>query len=244
MEFIRLFDRLFDVLNSRNPCAKVFKSALRIGNKESWSPFLTSAFNYIINLKDSQGKSMHTTRRKTGFVGFLVAITSVKGIFNELVQSPQAPLKSLLTYKLSQDQLELFFGTVRSAGGFNNNPTVQQFTSAYKRLLVRSCCPNSTNGNCSKQNKTEILRLFDDTYHAIETTVTMTTAALIRKYDMAERTPLQDDHDYHDAPNFLTSSLSEFKKAAISYIAGYAVKMTKKTILCDECCDALGSATS
>jgi len=40
-------------------------------------------------------------------------------------------MKYLLTYKFSQDHIELFFGAVRSTGGFNNNPT------AYKRLLMR-----------------------------------------------------------------------------------------------------------
>ena len=45
--------------------------------------------------------------------------------------------KACLTYKLSQDHLELFFSAVRAAGGFNNNPTAQQFMAAYKRLLFR-----------------------------------------------------------------------------------------------------------
>ena len=35
VKFIRLFDHLFDVLNSRNPLTKGYKSALRIENKNS-----------------------------------------------------------------------------------------------------------------------------------------------------------------------------------------------------------------
>ena len=42
VEFIRLFDHLFDVLNSRNPFAKGYKSALRVSNKTVWDPFLDS----------------------------------------------------------------------------------------------------------------------------------------------------------------------------------------------------------
>lgn len=42
----------------------------------------------------------------------------------------------LLSYKLSQDHLEVFFSALRSLGGFNNNPNAIQFKSAYKRLLV------------------------------------------------------------------------------------------------------------
>ena len=43
VKLIRLFDHLFDVLNSRNPLAKGYKSALRIENKNSWSQFLDHA---------------------------------------------------------------------------------------------------------------------------------------------------------------------------------------------------------
>jgi hypothetical protein len=124
VKFLRTFDRLFDILNSRNPLAKGYKSPLRVSNKSSWSPFLDEAYQYILGLKNPAGQAMHTTRRKIGFIGFLVAIKSTKDIFHTLVEAKDAPLKYLLTYKLSQDHLELFFGAVRSAGGFNNNPTV------------------------------------------------------------------------------------------------------------------------
>ena len=76
--------------------------------------------------------------RKTGFIGFLVAIKSVQGIFLDWVEKESSPLNYLLTYKLSQDHLEIFFNAVRSAGMFNNNPNCQQFTATYKRLLLQS----------------------------------------------------------------------------------------------------------
>ncbi len=59
VKFIRLFNRLFDVLNSRNPLGKGYKSALRITNKNSWYPFLDLAYQYISSLKDTTGKFMH-----------------------------------------------------------------------------------------------------------------------------------------------------------------------------------------
>lgn len=42
------------------------------------------AFEYILRLKNPSGETMHTSRRKTGFIGFLVAIKSIQLIFNEL----------------------------------------------------------------------------------------------------------------------------------------------------------------
>ena len=188
-------------------------------------------------LKDVTGAPMHKTKRKTGFVGFLVAIESVKLLFEELVEKDDAPMKYLLTYKFSQDHLELFFGAIRSAGGFNNNPTAQQFTAAYKRLLMRSTIEGGK-GNCQKLDPTSILHIIDDTCNVNKEDVTITNAALIRKYDLTERASISD-HDYA-IPN--TFNLSEFKKASISYIAGYVARMAEKKTLCMPCCKALGSA--
>ena len=109
VKFIRQFDRLFDVLNSRNPFAKVFKSALRINNKSSWAPFLSNVYEYILGLKDTFGVKLYETRRKTGFIGFLVAIQSTEALFHDLVEIPEAPLSYILMYKCSQDHLELIF---------------------------------------------------------------------------------------------------------------------------------------
>ena len=54
-------------------------------------------------------------------------IRSVKALFQELVHKYQAHLKYLITYKFSQDYLELFFSAVRGMNGWNNNPTSSQF---------------------------------------------------------------------------------------------------------------------
>ena len=162
VKFLRTIDHLFDILKSRNPFAKGFKSALRAANRAVWYPFLEVASNYILELKSSTGQLMYHTRWKTAFIGFLIAIISVRGIYMDLVEKAEAPLKYILTYKVSQDHLELFFGALRSAGGFNNNPTTQQFTAAYKRLLLRSSVQGG-NENCQTREQVDIL-------HAISTT--------------------------------------------------------------------------
>ena len=107
-----LFDHLFDILNTRNPCTTGFKAALRVKNKSSWDPFLDKAYNYIEGLKDALQNPMHTTKRKTGFVGFLLAIKSVKGLFHDLVEQTQAPMNYLLTYKFSQDHFHKSYSLV------------------------------------------------------------------------------------------------------------------------------------
>ena len=142
VKFIRLIDRLFDVLNSRNPFGRDSKAPLRSENRNVWEPFLDEAFNYLLHLKDSAGTLTHEGPRKTGFIGFMTGIHSIKGLFKEYVDVDESPLQYLLTYKFSQDHLELFFGAMRSAGGCNDNPTVQQFIAYYKRLLLHSSIGN------------------------------------------------------------------------------------------------------
>ena len=227
VKFIRTIDRLFDILNSRNPFAKGFKSALRKANKAVWYPFLEVASNYILGLKSSTGQLMYQTRRKTAFIGFLIAIAIaiVRGIFMHLIEKAEAPLKYILTYKFSQDHLELFFGAIRSAGGFNKNPTTQQFTAAYKRLLLRSSIQVG-NGNYQTKEQVDILHAISNTCYTNEKDTSISEASIIRKYDLSEMPLTADNHGEIDFPNIV--HLSEFKVAAISYIPGFVAQ----TYLC------------
>ena len=239
VKFIRIFDRLFDTLNSRNPWGKGYKAPLRVSNKHYWNTFLDDAYSYIYNLKNSNNVNMCETKRKTGFIGFLVAIKSFKGIFHDLVEVEDAPLKYLLTYKFSQDHLELFFGAIRAAGGSNNNPTAAQFTGIYKRLLLRSSVQGGI-GNVKQRDQTNILYMIGDTCRVNGKDLVISDAALAKRYGLSERSlPDDTDTDYMDAPQM--STLSEYKEASISYIAGYVAKMAEKQILCMVCCESIGS---
>ena len=165
-----------------------------------------------------------------------MVLKSFPGIFHDLVEVPNAPLKYLLTYKFSQDHLELFFGAVRAAGGCNNNPNAQQFVSIYKRLLLRSSIQGGV-GNVTPRDKTSILHLMSDTYHVEGKTLTLSEAAIIKKYELSE-IPLPKD-DFTDAPQI--TNLSEFLKSSISYIGGYTANAVIKRISCAECIKSLGS---
>ena len=48
---------------------------------------------------------------------------------------------------------------------------------------------------------------------------------------------MTDDHDYADTPNI--AALSTFAESCVGYIAGYVVKMVKRTLKCNECLEAL-----
>ena len=52
-------------------------------------------------------------------MGLCVNIKSVEGLVQDLLMPEDTSFKYLLTYKLSQDHLELFFNAVRQRGQCN-----------------------------------------------------------------------------------------------------------------------------
>ena len=82
--FIRVIDRLFDILNSKNRFEKEFKSVLKCENEQFWRPFLMQTTVYLSNLK-LFGLPLHQTMRKTAVIGFLATINSVIALFDEFV---------------------------------------------------------------------------------------------------------------------------------------------------------------
>lgn len=56
--------------------------------------------------------------------------------------------KYVLSYKFSQDHLELLFSCIRARGGRNNNPNVVQFRIALRQLMYRNRVQASEGSNC------------------------------------------------------------------------------------------------
>lgn len=94
------------------------------------------------------------SQRKTGFLSFTICISNLVNLFNLVIRYG---MTYLLGYKLSQDHLEVFYRSMRSRGGFNNNPNAIQFWTAYKRLLVRHKIKGSEFGNCSPLDRASYL---------------------------------------------------------------------------------------
>lgn len=126
-EFIRLFNSLTDVFNSKNPLGTFNKAPMSQKNYSVWRPLFESAFEYILKLKDSTGKLLVSTGRKTAFIGYLIAIQSFIYLYDSLIETRY--LGYLLTYKFSQDHLELFFCAIRSGNKLFNNICVNDLLS-------------------------------------------------------------------------------------------------------------------
>jgi len=85
-------------------------------------------------------------RRKVFVIGFAIAVKSILQISKNLLLKPD--FKYLMTYRFSQDHLELFFAQIRRRHSWNNNLNVLQFKAAMKSLLIKNSISASTKGNC------------------------------------------------------------------------------------------------
>lgn len=112
-KFVRLFEHLFNILNSRSPFAKSYKAPLRAQNESCWRKFFCEARAYIKALKEPTGRLVLEGVKKTAFLGFLLCTQSTENIFEELVH--RGPLKSLPTRRLSQDHAETLFWLLKTA---------------------------------------------------------------------------------------------------------------------------------
>ena len=142
VHFLRTIDAAFDILNSRNPLGKGFKAPIKPATKHRAKGMLEEAESLLRGLQVRQKGTLvhlHRTQKKTPVCGFIDCCRSVMGVYEDLVEQPAAPCRYLLTYKLSQDHLELFFSAIRSRGGHNNKPNVRQFCGAYVRARVCVC---------------------------------------------------------------------------------------------------------
>ena len=53
----------------------------------------------------------------------------------------------MLTYKLPQDHLEMFFSCVRTRGGFNNDSKALQLKYAFRKILLHNAITSSDKVN-------------------------------------------------------------------------------------------------
>ena len=154
VKFIRVIDRAFDILNSRCPWAKGYKQPLRPKSKDTWEDYLKSTAEYLLSLvvtqegKNKKSNLLSTHKRKTFIIGFVATIKSTIHMANEMFSLKENPFEYFLTYKFSQDHIELLFSCIRAKGGWNNNPNSMQLKYALRKMLFRNAVKASKNSNC------------------------------------------------------------------------------------------------
>lgn len=164
IRFIRMFDNLFDVMNTQrimNSHPNKFKSALNFNNQDELFSFLREAKDYILSLKVKDANKLIPIVKsnvKAGFRGLAMNAQSISAMYETYVGERQ-DMSMLATYRLSQDHLEMFFNRIRSRNGCNDNPTVIQFQSSYKRIQLISDLNITIGANVSAIAASNILTI-------------------------------------------------------------------------------------
>ena len=78
------------------------------------------------SLKDQSGVSLAKGPRKMFVIGFCISALSILSISKNRLNRSVPPYEYVLTYRFSQDPIEMYFSKLRSRFGLNNNPTTLQ----------------------------------------------------------------------------------------------------------------------
>lgn len=253
-EFILILNNLFDILNSRNFNCGGFKRPVSNMNSKDVFRFFQTSKSYLLSLfiivqRKRTIKKKRETRvifsqekvylyncqANTGIVGLLVCIESVQRLYTSYVETGY--LKYILAYKFSQDHIELFFGNIRSQGGFNNNPNSRQFKSAYKKLLTHLELGSKFTGNSVPLENVPIL-------NCGATVSNINNTSIGYRFDIENEYLLVEDSSYETYQNncdilsdSLNNSSSEYICQIVGYIAGFVVRHLLKKIKCEICKD-------
>ena len=148
IRFICIIDKLFDLLNLRNPFGKGFKKPLFLYDAARWKSTIDTLASYLLSLTGNSGVPLIRHRRKTFILGFIAASKSVRELAYLLLTRKDNPFQYILACIFSQDHLELLFACIHGKNGFNSNLNVQQLKSSLKRILLRNSIVGSKHGNC------------------------------------------------------------------------------------------------
>ena len=246
VKFIRTIDRLFDMLNSRNPLAKGFKQSLRKESTETWKEVFTTTAKYLLKLTTNDSQLLSTHGRKTFIIGFVTTILSTIEMADEMFNM-ENPFRYILTYKFSQDHIELLFSCIRAKGGWNNNPNCQQFKYAIRKMLLRNAVSASKNANCQvfSNDSTTIIPVFHSRKHKAPLNAPIPADDSQQESDCAQ----QESDDLQQEENMLeenffctqlnTPTTSEFLSNILFYISGFVVSKLVKKISCLSCKNCL-----
>lgn len=239
IKFIRVFNKLFDVLNSRSIYAKYEKKAMCSENYTNHSTVLLEAKDYIFQLKDKFGNPIIKSKRKTGFLGFIVCIESALSMYDHFV-GVTLPLKYIPFYKISQDHVERLFGYIRSRGGHNNNPTCQQFMGSFKRILIHNELHETNTGNSQILSKTLVFNI--KKRYSNETEEINSSTPEWRSIEEEERVRISSHSTDDDQLVIDDVNCTDIAFNITEYVAGYVVRSLRNKIICEECINLLSQS--
>ena len=145
----------------------------------------------------------------------------------QMLTLSESPFSYVLTYKYSQDHIEILFSCIRARGGWNNNPNSLQLKYALRRMLFGNSVTASVNANCQVFDDTVVIPIFRTQKHA----------APLAEDPNCPKDDEQDTHRMSELMNGLIKSNphSEFVNNILEYISGCVVAKLMKKVKCPSC---------
>lgn len=119
IKFIRVIDVAFDVLNSQTPRASGYKRPMQSANYSMCEKSLKNTVDILLNAKSAKSQD-DNNKTKNWLCAFFSLKNSILVVTKGLLNKPVHPLSHVLTYRFSQDHLELFFSCIRARSGWKS----------------------------------------------------------------------------------------------------------------------------
>ena len=87
VKFIKIVNDLFDIMNSRNLSQRNFKQPINASNKKDFFKRLDECKEYFMSLQNPNGTLLINTIHKTGFLGLIICIESLKNLYIDICEN-------------------------------------------------------------------------------------------------------------------------------------------------------------
>nr|XP_051675584.1 DNA transposase THAP9 isoform X1 [Oryctolagus cuniculus] len=232
IKFLRLISKLFDIFNSRNCYGKGLKGPLLPETFSKINRVLMEAKTVFVTFSDTSNNPIIKGKQKLGFLGFLLNAESLTWLYHNYVFPKVMPFPYLLTYKFSQDHLELFLKMLRQVLVNSASPTCLAFQKAYHNVESRYRFQDEVFLSEVSTFDISIARRKDLTLRTVQ-----------RQYGIrAVRTLFPKEDVYQDWSSCSLSAalldLSDHRRNLISW-AGYIANKLSALLTCEDCVSAL-----
>ena len=108
-DFILLINDMLDILNSKSKFGKSHRKPITRENFLDIESYLMNGIETLKSLKDTAGIPLLKGPRKMFVVGFCISSLSILKTSEQLLERQVSPYEYVLTYRFSQDQIEMYF---------------------------------------------------------------------------------------------------------------------------------------
>lgn len=230
IKFVRIMNNIFDVMNTKtnnSSSSTIFKNAINPANQQEVFDYFEDVIEYFKTIKLPDGNFILSARTKTAFKGFIMNMVNLKYIYKDCVES--GIMDYLTTFVFSQDHVESFFGRIRSLNGFNDNPTIEQFCAAFRKIVVNNEIKCSVLSNCVDSLNILNVSSFRKSIQPIPNDEKITEFEAI----------LDNDQHCEDKTEIENCEylLDDLESASVAYTAGWIEMKIESSnrFLCDQC---------